>query len=555
MRILFFILAFILFLSGCNEKKQFNSPPIIESLKIQDASLEQHIAITGHVIEPDNDSLTYQWKFTKKPLHSKSFIADPNKLSTSFFADQRGLYELQLQVSDGQAFVKKNIQTEIINLAPKIKITNEKRIANPSEKIRIPFTIIDERPKDIVYKVQSSNQNLVKNANFVIIGHESPYFLDFTTEPLNTGQTNIKIIAQDIHNTTSSIEISLLVVNKLNAKANHYINPHSITLSGDHAMVSSYNNHPPQYKHSSYIFKQENNQHWIHQAKFSNKTFFLGGSMSKDYIIFGDSSRNTAYIFQNIAGSWIKKDTLLSSDAPNIGSFGQVVTISNNHAIVSAPNKNNGRGAVYVFHKKDNKWIQQAKLTSDNPKKSKNFGKRLAISNNHLMIGADDKIIFIFRNINNIWTQVFKFSDKSIANFGHSIDISDHHAIVGAPSTHFSRIRGKVYVFQRKENTWTKQSELVPTDIDRYFSGRFFGHSVAISKNYAIASSFESNDQSVYIFHHKNNNWRQSSKLIRSNRSRRISFGNHITIDNDNNNLGVIGSEIYIIPPKLWQIQ
>jgi hypothetical protein len=52
--------------------------------------------------DPDNDALTYNWKFTKTPENSTAELDNPKSKKTSFIADLEGEYIVQLIVNDGK---------------------------------------------------------------------------------------------------------------------------------------------------------------------------------------------------------------------------------------------------------------------------------------------------------------------------------------------------------------------------------------------------------------------------------------------------------------------
>jgi len=55
----------------------------------------------GNSSDPEDDPLSYQWRFTSKPSGSNAIISNPNSVNASFVADVIGDYVVELTVDDG----------------------------------------------------------------------------------------------------------------------------------------------------------------------------------------------------------------------------------------------------------------------------------------------------------------------------------------------------------------------------------------------------------------------------------------------------------------------
>ena len=66
--------------------------------------------------------------------------------------------------------------------------------------------------------------------------------------------------------------------------------------------------------------------------------------------------------------------------------------------------------------------------------------------------------------------------------FGYSVSISGNYAIVGAPNDDNGVISGSAYIYYYNGSNWIEQQKLIPSD-NTY--GVKFGNSVSISDNYA----------------------------------------------------------------------
>ena len=247
----------------------------------------------------------------------------------------------------------------------------------------------------------------------------------------------------------------------------------------------------------------------------NNDYFGVSVAISSNYAIVGanaedDASGSTsgkAYIFDVSDGSLV-----YTLDNPNAYStstndyFGNSVSISNTHAIVSAWGEDevggSTSGKAYIFdlsngsllHTLDN---PNAYGTSDNDR----FGYSVAISSNYAIAGAYGEDYASGTSSGKAY--IFDVSDGSLLytldnptpssddEFGRTVSISDTHAIVGAYGDG-STNSGKAYIFDLSDGSlaYTLNN---PTAYDTS-SGDWFGWSVAISSNYAIVGAYQEDD-------------------------------------------------------------
>ena len=92
-----------------------------------------------------------------------------------------------------------------------------------------------------------------------------------------------------------------------------------------------------------------------------------------------------------------------------------------NTAIIGAPQNEHGgvkfAGAVYVFEREGDRWVEKTKLTADDPGKADRFGFAVAIGADTVVIGAplkdteggqDAGAAYIFGRDGNRWRQLAK---------------------------------------------------------------------------------------------------------------------------------------------------
>jgi hypothetical protein len=246
---------------------------------------------------------------------------------------------------------------------------------------------------------------------------------------------------------------------------------------------------------------------------------------------------------------------LLASDAAAGDQFGWSVAISGNYAIVGAyidDNNANESGSAYIFELSNGTWTEKQKLLASDGAESDRFGESVAISGNYAIVGARRKdnytgSAYIFELSNGTWTEKQKLlaSDgESSDHFGHSVAISGNYAIVGAYSDdNYYSNSGSAYIFELSNGTWSQQQKLLASNgFGR--SNDQFGWSVAISGNYAIVGAQGDDDNgessgSAFIFELSNGTWTEKQKLLASDGATYDSFGRSVAISG---NYAIVGA-------------
>ena len=79
-----------------------NTPPIANAGPDWNVAIGNTINLDGSASsDPDGDPITYSWAFIAMPAGSAAVLLGPNTVITSFVADKKGLFEIQLIVNDG----------------------------------------------------------------------------------------------------------------------------------------------------------------------------------------------------------------------------------------------------------------------------------------------------------------------------------------------------------------------------------------------------------------------------------------------------------------------
>jgi len=178
----------------------------------------------------------------------------------------------------------------------------------------------------------------------------------------------------------------------------------SVSISGDYAIVGSYGDDDRgSSSGSAYIFEREGNN-WIEQAKLTASDgaagdyFGVSVSISGDYAVVGAHgddnkgiSSGSAYVFKREGSGWIQQAKLTASDGAADDCLGISVSIFGNYAVIGTPyddDRGSSSGSVYIFARKGNSWVEQAKLRANDGAADDFFGRSVSISRDYAIVGA-----------------------------------------------------------------------------------------------------------------------------------------------------------------------
>lgn len=372
---------------------------------------------------------------------------------------------------------------------------------------------------------------------------------------------------------------------------------YSVSISGDYAIVGAkqedHNATGGQFLDNAgaaYILKK-NSDTWTVVQKIVaadravNDEFGASVAISGDCAIVGaprktikvgfdmEAYAGAAYIFVNASGTWKMLRKLVAEEPKFSDEFGYSVAISEDYAIVGAPNDDvpvsggvplSNQGSAQIYKRDSTTWSFEQTITSSTAGNGNRFGWSVGISGDYAIVGEpldgttapvnygkSGSAYIFFRGSLGTWKQSAKInaSDKAAGDeFGNSVAISGDYAIVGAMledhnATGGSTLNsaGSAYIFKRNGSTWTQAKKIVASD--REASDKF-GVSVSISGDYAIVGAYnEDQDKaggntlsdagSAYIFRNTAGNWTQANKIVSSDRGAFDLFGFSVAISGD----------------------
>jgi hypothetical protein len=211
-----------------------------------------------------------------------------------------------------------------------------------------------------------------------------------------------------------------------------------------------------------------------------------------DYGISEDPSQfstGAVYVFEKGAEGWVETQKLVASDGTVVDFFGYELSLDGDVALIGAWNDNDDfqhRGAAYVFERSDGVWTERQKIVGE---PNEGVGRVVAASGETLMTnaavvdGSGDSKVLVYGREGESWAKVQELgpAEGSAQGFSASIALAGDTALVG--HTAFNDIRGAAYVFERSDGLFTEQQILTASDGERVEE---FGAEIALSGRTAM---------------------------------------------------------------------
>jgi hypothetical protein len=228
-------------------------------------------------------------------------------------------------------------------------------------------------------------------------------------------------------------------------------------------------------------------------AAISSDTVVVGAALDT---VGSNGAQGSAYVFTRNGTTWTEQQKLTANDGAANDYFGSSVAISGDTVVVGAYwddfGANPDQGSAYVFTRSGTTWIQQQQLTASDGAAVDQFGSSVAISGDTVGVGAwsddilanpDQGSAYVFTRSGTTWTQeqhLMASDGAANDNFGYRVAISGDTVVIGAVSDSVgaNAFQGSAYVFTRSGTMWRQQQKLTASD---GAGGDRFSVSVSIS--------------------------------------------------------------------------
>src|SRR6059058_5535853 len=237
------------------------------------------------------------------------------------------------------------------------------------------------------------------------------------------------------------------------------------------------------------------------------------------------------------------------------------------NAVIGSDGENSFQGAAYIFSNVNGMWSEGQKLTASDGLPGDEFGYRVALADNTLLVGAFTATVggvasqgaaYVFTQSDGTWSESQKLTASDGAlfdNFGASVALDGSTLVVGANGATVggNAAQGAVYVFTESNGTWTQTQKLTANDGAAYDN---FGLSVALKGSTILVGSpraaigANAGQGALYVFTESNGTWSQTQKLTASDGATNDSFGESVALDGST---ALIGAYNATINGHTWQ--
>ncbi len=190
--------------------------------------------------------------------------------------------------------------------------------------------------------------------------------------------------------------------------------------------------------------------------------------------VLGEDS-GAVFVFERVDGEWVETAYILPPYPDPLGWFGRWLAIDDGRIVIGAPYEDGQRldgtriddsGVAYVFEKVAGTWIRTGTLLPVEPHAGASFGWSVAISGDRIAVSAwEDPVegieagsVTTYRQHKGLWQAeaVFRPSDPSPRQlFGRDIDLQDGVLVVGAPGDDtIAEDAGAVFVWHYYNDDW-----------------------------------------------------------------------------------------------------
>lgn len=261
----------------------------------------------------------------------------------------------------------------------------------------------------------------------------------------------------------------------------------------------------------------------------------FAGYLDKDYFITSNFGSDIIYLYKRDKGNWILTDTV--SFPENIN-FGISVSISNNTVVVGANDTPQG-GEIFIYDIVENKLVFKQSFSGNTA--GEKFGASVAIDKNYLVASSmtpetNPGKITIYEKEKDLWVEKKIFNGENTGeddNYGYNVSISGNYCATIASSFGENQ---KLYIYEKIDGEW----ELTYTYLDpdgAKTTGLFNYTELSISKNYLSLGYplYDTSRGKVVIFK-REKEWKPVKTIIAGNED--SFFGGSTSFSNDYLSIG-----------------
>jgi hypothetical protein len=137
--------------------------------------------------------------------------------------------------------------------------------------------------------------------------------------------------------------------------------------------------------------------------------FAYKAAVSGNYAVVGaewhDGFKGMAYLYRRDGDTWVEPQKLAPSDLGRYDHFGSSVAMSGDVAVVGAPWQDLFRGAVYVFVREGDRWVERQKLTARDGSVEGYFGRSVFVDGESLLVMGAGREAYRFERTGGEWVE------------------------------------------------------------------------------------------------------------------------------------------------------
>ena len=215
--------------------------------------------------------------------------------------------------------------------------------------------------------------------------------------------------------------------------------------------------------------------------------------------------------------------------------FGEALALDGSRLAVGAPGSGSDAGTVIVYRRSGPRWVEETRLVASDTAPGDRFGSTVAISGEHLLIGApgvdsdgdeNTGAAYFFRRQGMVWTEVARVAPGELGprdDFGAHLTIEGELALVGVPEL------DKVFVYRFDGSDWIEGDPVVSKA-----SGIDFGGTVALSDSWAVVGASRAPvAQRVHLFRRGKGDAFTFETAVGGEPQRAVELGMILAIDGD----------------------
>ena len=253
-----------------------------------------------------------------------------------------------------------------------------------------------------------------------------------------------------------------------------------------------------------------------------------GLAIAGDWIMLGSIAHNEArgavYVFKREGEDWVQHQKLAPAQLSSEDRFGMSIAAEGEWALVSAPAAEDGAGAVYSYQydAASDEWVFRGPVGAELAQPNAGLGSSMAMVGGQALIGAPG-----FLNLGAVAsfdlsedgqafalnTLLLPFQATPGAAFGSDLDFADGELLVGAPGAG-PRSEGRtfVYAWDEMNGTWASATSVMAADLE---PGNAFGSSVAAQGEVAAMAALgeDYGAGAVYLFEAGMEGWTEVTRL------------------------------------------